>query len=79
MTGRDIVLMIIKHNLMDEEFGVIVDDDCIFLNINQAAVKLGVSTTSLEDMVKLDLIDYVMIDGQPYLHKDIQLTTLKRR
>ena len=78
MTGKDLVLFIIKHDLLNEK----IDSsnlNKIFLTIEEAAVKLGVSTASLQDMLKLGMFDYVIFDEKIYLHKGVQLTSIKRR
>ena len=77
MTGKDLVLTIIKHNLLDVEIDQKITD--MFLTIEEAAVKLCVSTTSLEDMVRLGLVDSVRFGDKTYIHKDITLSNLKRR
>lgn len=75
MTGKDLVLFIINHNLLDEE----IDGSNMsksFISLEDAAIKLGVSITSLEDMVKLGIFDHVIFDGKIYLHKNIDLSLI---
>ena len=77
MTGKDLVLFIVKHDLLDVEINQNIDE--IFLSLEEAAIKMGISTTSLQDMIKLGMIDYIKFDDQIYLDKNIQLKSLKRR
>lgn len=77
MTGKDLVLYIINNNLLDTEFNAKAKD--LFLTVEEAAVKLGISTTSLQDMIKLGIVDYVVFDEIIYVHKDIQLTSLHHK
>ena len=79
ITGKDIVMFILKHDLEDVEFNFDIDDFGEFMTVEKAAVKLGVSTTSINDMIKLGIIDYIAIGENIYLHKDIDLKQLKRR
>lgn len=77
MTGKDLVMFILNHNLLDVKLNTKVRD--LFLTVEEAAVKLGISTTSLNDMMKLGIVDYIIFDEKIYLHKDVQLTSKKRR
>ena len=77
MTGKDLVLFIINHNLLDVEINKNICD--LFLTVEEAAVKMGVGTNSILDMIRLGLIDYVAFNDKIYLYKDVDLTTLKRR
>ena len=79
MTGKDLILFILKYDLLDVDITSDAKFNDLFLTVEEAAVKLGVSTTSLVDMIRLDLIDYVAFDDVIYLHKDVALTSLKRR
>lgn len=77
MTGKDVVLFIINNDLLNVE----VNDNLsgLFISSSEAAVKLGISTTSLEDMIKIGVIDHVKIDDIYYVSKNIDLKQLKRR
>ena len=77
MSGKDLVLFIINHNLLDTEINWKVKD--LFLTIEEAAVKLGISTTSLVDMLKLEMFDYVVFNDTIYVSKDIELSKIKKR
>ena len=77
MTGKDLVLFIINHNLLDVEINKNICD--LFLTVEEAAVKMGVGTNSILDMIRIGLIDYVAFNDKIYLYKDVDLTTLKRR
>lgn len=78
MTGKDWIMFILNNNLLDEDIEDLRMNDS-FLTLEDAAVKLGVGTNSLLDMIKLKLVDHVKFDGQIYLHKNVQLSQLKRR
>ena len=75
MTGKDLVLTIIKYNLLDVNIDQNIAD--LFLTIDEAAVKMGISTTSLHDMIKLGIVDCIKFGDKTYIHKDTTLT--KRR
>lgn len=80
MTGKELILFILNHNLLD----VVIDGSTVnnlFMTIEQAAIKFGVGTNSVEDMIKLGLIDSVEFDGETYIYKNVSLPTLitKRR
>lgn len=76
MKCKDLVLFILKHDLLDEEINGLKLNK-LFLSLEEAAVKMGISTTSLLDMIKIGIFDYVMFDNKIYLHKDVQLTSYK--
>lgn len=78
ITGKDLVLLIIKNDLMNEKINISVTD-ALFLTAEQAAVELGISTSSLLDMANLGVIDSVIIGDTRYFRKDIDLKTVKRR
>jgi len=78
MTGKDLVLFILNNDLLDEQIEDIKLNDS-FLTIKEAAIKLGIGYNSLSDMIKLGLVDHIDIDGETYVHKNIDLTKLKRR
>lgn len=79
MTGKDLIMFILKYNLENVELGFDIPDGGEFITVEKAAVKLGISTTSLQDMIKLGLIDHIEIGESIYLHKDIDLSSIKRR
>lgn len=78
MTGKDWIIFILNNNLLNEDIEDLKVNDS-FLTLQQAAVKLGVGTNSLLDMIKLGLVDHVKFDGEIYLHKNVQLSKIKRR
>lgn len=78
MTGKDWIIFILNNNLLNEDIEDLKMNDS-FLTLEDAAVKLGVGTNSLLDMIKLKLVDHVKFDGQIYVHKNVQLSQLKRR
>lgn len=77
MKCKDLVIFIIKHDLLDEKINSLKLNQ-LFLSLEEAAVKMGISTTSLLDMIKLGIFDYIMLDNKIYLHKDVQLTSCKK-
>ena len=78
MTGKEWIIFILNNNLLDENLEDLRINDS-FITLETAAVKLGVGTNSLTDMIKLGLVDHVKFDGQIYLHKNVQISHLKRR
>lgn len=78
MTCKELVLFIINHDLLDVPINDFNFKD-ILMTVDEAAVKMGISTTSLEDMIKLGLVDYIELQGKKYLHHDVTLTSIKRR
>lgn len=79
LTGRDLVLLIINNNLLDVVLEDISIDDTLFLTVDEAAIKLGISTNSLLDMYKLGLIPGFELGDKIYFDKDIELSSIKRR
>lgn len=77
MTGKDLVLFMINHDLLDVEIDTQITS--LFLTVEEAAVKLGISTTSLSDMIKLGVVDSITFNDTTYVSKDIELTKIKRR
>lgn len=77
MTCKDLVIFIIKHDLLDEKINSMKLNQ-LFLSLEEAAVKMGISTNSLLDMIKLGIFDYIMLDNKIYLHKDVRLTSCKK-
>ena len=79
LTGKDLVLLIINNDLLDVVLEDIMIDNTIFLTVEEAAVKLGVSTNSLLDMYKLGLVPGFELGNKIYFDKDIKLSSIKRR
>lgn len=80
MTGKDVILFILNHNLVDTKIdGYALNE--LFLTVEKAAVKFGIGTNSLKDMIRIGLIDCVEFDGEIYIYKDVVLptSTVKRR
>lgn len=77
MTGKDLIMFILKHDLLNTKLDGKIRK--LFLTVDEAAVKLGISTTSLTDMIELGLIDYIEFDGVMYIYQDVNLRELKRR
>ena len=79
MTGKDVVLFIITHDLLNDEIDVAPIIKKCFLSIEEAAVKIGISTTSLAELIEIGLIDHVIFNDDVYVYKDIDLTIIKGR
>lgn len=77
MTGKELVLFILNHDLLDVEIGTKITS--LFLTVEEAAVKLGISKTSLLDMIKLGVVDSITFNETIYVSKDIELTSLKTK
>ena len=77
MTGKELIVFILNHNLLDVDLSTKVSD--LFFTADEAAVKLGISTNSLHDMLKIGLIDYVVFDDQIWICKDVDLSTIGKR
>lgn len=80
MTGKDVILFILNHNLVDTKIDGYPMRD-LFMTVEKAAIKFGIGTNSLKDMIKLGLIDCVEFNGETYIYKDVVLPTtiVKRR
>lgn len=76
VTGKDVILLILKHDLIDSELNVSLDET--LLTTEQAAVKLGISTSSLLDMAKLGIVESLDIGDEQYFYDDIELTSIKK-
>lgn len=77
MTGKDLVIFILNNNLLDVELNSEVKN--LVLTVDEAAVKLGISTTSLLDMIKLGLVDSISFNDTIYVSKNIKLTALQNK
>lgn len=79
MTGKDMILFILNHDLVNKKIDGIALKET-FLTVDQAAIKFGIGTNSMKDMIRLGLIDSVEFDGETYVYKDVVLpTSIKRR
>lgn len=78
MKCKDLVIFIINNNLLDEEIDDLKLSEA-FLTLEQAAVKLGISTSSLRDIAESGMLDYIKYNDQLYFHENVSLTNLKRR
>lgn len=78
LTGKDLILLILNYNLLDKTITKIDLSD-MFLTVEEAAIKLGISTTSLTDMIKLGLVEHITVKDTILLSKDIDVSKIKRR
>ncbi len=66
MTGRDLIMYILQHNLEDE----LVFKDNIFLGFiteEEAAAKYGVGTATIRAWVIMGRLDGVIMDDKVYI------------
>ena len=78
MKCKDLVIFIINNNLLDEEIESLKLSKS-FLTLEQAAVKLGISTSSLKDIAEAGMLDYLKYGDELYFHENVSLRNLKRR
>ena len=75
MTGRDLILYILANQLEDEQ--VVQDGKLIGFNtVDEQAVKLGVGSSTVEAMIQLGQLDYVVIGNTNYI-PDISCKTME--
>lgn len=70
MTGKDLIIYILKNNLEDVNIsrnGI----NSLFMNIDEAATKFGVGTATLIVWFARGQIDCFIIDGKLYFLKDM--------
>ena len=66
MTGRDLIIYILKNHLEDEPVfkdGVFVG----FLTVDEAAEKLMVGPATVSSWVQLGMLDNIWVDGGTYI------------
>lgn len=62
MTGKDLIIYILKNNLEDEP--VFIDGMILgFLTVEEAAVKLGVGVSTIYIWIGRGLLDHIQIGG----------------
>ena len=66
MTGKDLIVYILKNNLENEP--VFKDGRLLgFLTVEQASIRLGVGIETIKTMIKLGMIDEPIKIGDAYL------------
>lgn len=71
MTGKDLIIYILKHGLENEE--IVKDGRLTFLlTIDEVAAKFNVGVATVEVWVKEGWIDSIFIDNTRYFLKDIK-------
>lgn len=66
MTGRDLILYILKNNLEDEP--VYKDGTFIgFVPVHEAAAKMGVGSATIFALVGQDELDCISVGGMHYI------------
>lgn len=69
MTGRELIVYILQHNLEDEPVfkdGVFVG----FLTVDEAAEKMDVGPATVSTLTKLGVLDSIWVDGGTYIQAD---------
>ena len=77
LSGKDLVLFIINNNLMDITLDITMDEK-LYLTPEKAAVKLGIGTSSLLAMYRLNLVPGIKIGDEIYFFNDIALPSNKK-
>ena len=76
MTGRELIMYILTNHLEDEP--VFKDGRLMgFMTLEEAAVKLGIGSASVQTMAQLGLIDSVQIAGMTYIPVNLRMDALK--
>ncbi len=66
ITGRDLILYILKNNLEDEP--VFKDGTFVgFIPVHEAAAKMGVGSATIFALLGQDKLDYISIGGKHYI------------
>lgn len=66
MTGRELILYILKNNLEDEP--VFKDGTFIgFIPVNEAAAKMGVGSATILALAGQDKLDHIVVGGKHYI------------
>lgn len=66
MTGRDLIIYILKNNLEDEE--VFKDGKLLgYLNVDEAALKFGVGPATIKVWYTLGVLKGIEIGGEIYI------------
>lgn len=76
ITGKDLIIIIAQFNLMDMPIEVDIANSDLYLTAEQAALKLGISVSSLLDMAKLGIVETYKVDDGIYFPKNVEI---KRR
>lgn len=70
MTGRDLIIYILQHNLEDQE--VVKDGVFIgFMSEDEAAVKFGVATSTIRTWYVIDKLKGVKIGDSLFFLRDV--------
>ena len=76
MTGKDLIVYILKNNLEDEP--VFKNGKLLgFVTLEQAAIRLNVGIETVKTMIKLDIIDNPIKLGDTYLIPECYLENIK--
>jgi hypothetical protein len=67
--GRDIIIYILENHMEDSE----IDFSGFFMDVDEAAVKLGVGQTTVKSYYMLGLLKGVEIGGNLYFPKDSKI------
>ena len=72
MTGRDLIIYILKNNLEDKpvyENGQLLG----FMTVEQAAVKLGWGVETVRTWIKINYIAHIKIGDEIFIPMDIEM------
>ena len=70
MTGKDLIIYILKNNLENENIEYILAQT--FLTKERVAIRLGVGVETVKTMAQLDLLPSIMINGELYIFNDYE-------
>lgn len=70
MTGKDLIIYILKNDLEDERIEYILTQT--FLTKERVALRLGVGVETVKTMVELDLLPSITINGEIYIFNDYE-------
>jgi hypothetical protein len=66
MTGRELILYILKNNLEDEP--VYKDGTFVgFMPVHEAAAKMGVGSATIFALIGQDKLDHISVGGMHYI------------
>lgn len=74
MTGKDLVLFIVNNDLLNVDVSKGIKN--MFWTVEEAALKMGISASSLSEMIKIGIVDSVEFDGVTYVRRDLELTCI---
>ena len=70
MTGKDLIIYILKNDLENENIEYILTQ--MFLTKERVAIRLGVGVETVKSMAQMDLLPSIMINGELYIFNDYE-------